>query len=328
MGIGERRVNIKKNAKLRLQGHFGTAILIILLTILISGGINILKEATTSVAKTGSFVPKYPYSNTEKIIEQGIGEFVEAAKAGADFDFEDFARSNYLISDVTPYIIGINAIFLIISILIMAPLTIGENGWYVSLHQGDSRSVGAIFDYFSSFKSIMRTIWLWFSLVLRYFLFTSVIPTASMAVFAIAAGICAANGMAYVGIFWVLIAGGIISFVLSIVMFIFTLRYSASTYCFIINPYDSVKTSIKNSIKYMSGHRWEYIVFNLSFLGWFLLGIISCGIGFLWIMPYFQTAQVGFFDDLRIRWEAENMEKTDFDPNDSGVENFSGFNGL
>ena len=48
----------------------------------------------------------------------------------------------------------------------------------------------------------------------------------------------------------------------------------------------------------MKGHKLELFFFNLSFVGWFLLGIINCGIGLLWIIPYYSTAKATFYRNL------------------------------
>ena len=35
------------------------------------------------------------------------------------------------------------------------------------------------------------------------------------------------------------------------------------------------------------------------FFGWMLLCILTCGIGFLWLMPYMTTSYARFYDDVR-----------------------------
>ena len=48
----------------------------------------------------------------------------------------------------------------------------------------------------------------------------------------------------------------------------------------------------------MQGHKWRLFVLDLSFIGWFLLGILSLGIGFLWIEPFFYATHVKFYNEL------------------------------
>ena len=57
--------------------------------------------------------------------------------------------------------------------------------------------------------------------------------------------------------------------------------------------------AIKASTRMMKGHFWRYFGLCFSFIGWFILGFISLGVGFLWIIPYLYTAQAHFYEDLK-----------------------------
>ena len=48
----------------------------------------------------------------------------------------------------------------------------------------------------------------------------------------------------------------------------------------------------------MSGNKMRLFLLDLSFIGWFLLGLITFGIAFLWITPYWNTARAAFYEDL------------------------------
>ena len=56
---------------------------------------------------------------------------------------------------------------------------------------------------------------------------------------------------------------------------------------------------IKESKKLMQGHKWEYFVLNLSFLGWILLGILTVGILYFWLIPYMSVTQANFYNYLK-----------------------------
>ncbi|WP_164966384.1 DUF975 family protein [Companilactobacillus metriopterae] len=56
---------------------------------------------------------------------------------------------------------------------------------------------------------------------------------------------------------------------------------------------------ITESRKLMDGHKWEYFVLQLSFLGWFLLSILTLGIGFIWLTPYINATNANFYDNLK-----------------------------
>ena len=55
---------------------------------------------------------------------------------------------------------------------------------------------------------------------------------------------------------------------------------------------------IGESKRLMEGNRWRYFCFCLSFLGWWILGVLTCGLAFIFAMPYFNVAQAAFYEEL------------------------------
>jgi uncharacterized membrane protein len=106
------------------------------------------------------------------------------------------------------------------------------------------------------------------------------------------------------------------SFVLNFIITIFTalwtllfiipgiiagLRYSMSYYIMIDNPELSAFEAFNRSKLMMVGFKFQLFSLWCSFLGWFILGIITLGIGFLWINPYYATAKANFYQDLKFK---------------------------
>ncbi|WP_242271510.1 DUF975 family protein [Bacillus cereus group sp. BfR-BA-01310] len=73
----------------------------------------------------------------------------------------------------------------------------------------------------------------------------------------------------------------------------------AMTY-FILNdhPEYSMNQAITESRRMMNGHKMEYFILCLSFIGWFILSVITIGIGFLWLTPYFYTTKAAFYKEI------------------------------
>ncbi|MED1057811.1 DUF975 family protein [Bacillus mycoides] len=73
----------------------------------------------------------------------------------------------------------------------------------------------------------------------------------------------------------------------------------AMTY-FILNdhPEYSLNQAITESRHMMNGHKMEYFILCLSFIGWFILSCITLGIGFLWLIPYFYTTAAAFYEEI------------------------------
>ena len=77
------------------------------------------------------------------------------------------------------------------------------------------------------------------------------------------------------------------------------LKYILSYKIAFDEPELSAKKIIEKSKTLMIGHRKEYFIFQLSFIGWKILGYLTLGIGYLWITPYIQIGTVCFYDKLR-----------------------------
>ncbi len=77
--------------------------------------------------------------------------------------------------------------------------------------------------------------------------------------------------------------------------------YSYAMTMFVLrdNPHMSADEAITESMHLMSGHKWKLFRLDLSFIGWICLGVITFGIGFLWISPYMAIARAKFYDDLK-----------------------------
>jgi|GEM_PF-153434 len=76
------------------------------------------------------------------------------------------------------------------------------------------------------------------------------------------------------------------------------LSYALTFFLVAENPELKGMEALQRSKTLMNGNRWKLFCLFLRFFGWFLLGALTMGIGFLWIMPYLQTAMARFYDDL------------------------------
>ncbi|OEH85290.1 hypothetical protein BHU72_04125 [Desulfuribacillus stibiiarsenatis] len=77
------------------------------------------------------------------------------------------------------------------------------------------------------------------------------------------------------------------------------LRYSMAYYIMVDNPGIGGYEAIRRSKEMMKGHKGRLFYLWLSFLGWFLLGIITFGIGFLYVAPYYEATLAAFYQDLK-----------------------------
>ncbi len=75
--------------------------------------------------------------------------------------------------------------------------------------------------------------------------------------------------------------------------------YSMTFFIMADNPKLSAYEAILASNQMMKGHKTELFLLELSFIGWILLGLLSCGIGFLWIGSYIYTARAIFYHEIK-----------------------------
>lgn len=75
----------------------------------------------------------------------------------------------------------------------------------------------------------------------------------------------------------------------------------------------SVRKAMNISKIMTSGHKADIFVLYLSFLGWFLLSCVTCGIGLIWLHPYVTTTMTNAYYDLKLEaFNAKKLKPADF----------------
>lgn len=57
--------------------------------------------------------------------------------------------------------------------------------------------------------------------------------------------------------------------------------------------------AIEKSMVMMEGNKMKLFLLDLSFIGWMLLSLLTCGIGMLFLQPYMIVARAAFYEDLK-----------------------------
>ena len=81
-------------------------------------------------------------------------------------------------------------------------------------------------------------------------------------------------------------------------MFIKSIEYNFATFFTAEFPELGIRKALRHSITIAKGHRWDIFVLELSFIGWFLAGFISFGIGFFWVLPYYYMTMTNTYHAL------------------------------
>ena len=74
--------------------------------------------------------------------------------------------------------------------------------------------------------------------------------------------------------------------------------YAMTQYVLRDDPQIKYDAAIRRSMKLMKGHKMQLFLLDLSFIGWGILSILTLGIGFIFLLPYVNTAHAHFYEDL------------------------------
>jgi len=72
------------------------------------------------------------------------------------------------------------------------------------------------------------------------------------------------------------------------------------------HPEMSGEEAICQSMKMMQGHKMQLFLLDLSMIGWFILSCLTLGIGFLFLIPYNNSAHAHFYEDLKEQYNDIN----------------------
>lgn len=110
-----------------------------------------------------------------------------------------------------------------------------------------------------------------------------------------------------IGLFFLL---GIIVLVGTILLvipgIIFSFMFSQSYFILADDNTKSIIQCLKESAAMMKGYKLKYFVLSLSFLGWIILGLITLGIGLLWVIPYMNVTTASFYLKVKENYQGDN----------------------
>ena len=96
----------------------------------------------------------------------------------------------------------------------------------------------------------------------------------------------------YVGIYFLLFGLGLLG------QFIVMLLYNQTFFIMLDFPDYDAKKALTFSRELMKGNKGRFTYLLVSFIPLFILGMLTCCIGYLWIVPYMQATLAQFYLDL------------------------------
>ncbi|MEQ8199922.1 MAG: DUF975 family protein [Syntrophomonadaceae bacterium] len=83
--------------------------------------------------------------------------------------------------------------------------------------------------------------------------------------------------------------------------------YRLVPYILADNPNIGYRRALELSARMTHGHKWAWFVLDLSFLGWYLLGLLAFVIGTLFVLPYQNATNAELYAVLRQNAIAANL---------------------
>ncbi len=77
-----------------------------------------------------------------------------------------------------------------------------------------------------------------------------------------------------------------------------TYSYAMTSFVLAENPEMSANEAIRESKRLMKGNKWRFFCLQLSFIGLMIVGALTLGIGYIWIVPYQQATFAAFYRDI------------------------------
>ncbi|WP_124726732.1 DUF975 family protein [Staphylospora marina] len=144
-------------------------------------------------------------------------------------------------------------------VFVAGGLNLGISLIFLNISRQETARIGQVFHFFTNGRRLLRSMgWLWLQSI--YLFLWSLL----------------------------LVIPGIIK----------SYSYALSHWILIDHPEISVNEAITRSRKMMDGYKWKLFVLQLSFIGWFLLGFLTSGLAFFYVIPYYHATMTQFYRKL------------------------------
>lgn len=173
---------------------------------------------------------------------------------------------NTLLEEVI--IVLISLIYVVLSICFNGIVGMGYLKTFLSISRQEEATADFLFDYFSSFRSMLQAYKVAFLISLYTFLWSLLF----------------------------IIPGMIKSF-----------SYAMTYFILINHPEYTVHEAIEESQRMMKGYKRHLFLLFLSFIGWLLLIVVTFGIASFWVIPYYATALSHFYARVSQKTETEEV---------------------
>ncbi len=254
---------IKQNARRALQRHWSRAAAIALVALIFCFLFVTLEMLLSAVFGSPAFVD--PFATPELYIDD--------------------------LPNVSPIAMSVTFLVATFYFLVMAPLSLGVMRWFFLLGDGKVEPTVSIFEYFLSAAQFWRVLWLQVCLFLKRLLWSALFLTGPLALIYLAElwqqkGDTDLESVLSLGL---MLVGFSLLALLGAFLMIWLMRYYLAEYALINDGNLTAREAIRQSISLSRGRQTEFLVLELSLLGWRILDFLI--LPRLFTLPYRYTVK-------------------------------------
>ncbi len=300
MTYSQRRKAAKKNARLSLKGNWGKGIAVWFILLAIILGIAALMAATLYAASPADYEIAVSPSgiHTSAVdsssLETQLNRFFYILESEGRLDFDIFENIKY--THTSPLGTGIIWGFALFMILVLLPLSFGIYRFYLTMTDGDKPTISDLFSLFSSAKKFFGTFGVSLLVSLFSLLWSALFVVVWSVIIGVTVAILVINAVSAEAVFITVLVMYAVFLITALMLEVFLMKYYACPVIFVrgIGAY----ASVRQSVSVMKKHRIEAFLFELSFIGWHMLGTLTFGLAYIYILPYYVASYTSFISSL------------------------------
>lgn len=195
----------------------------------------------------------------------------------------------YFLGDKSPIIVNISSsvVVLLFWIMFFAPAYIGMHEYFTAPLKDEKQTIDLIFNWYS-FKRFFISLKTVLSLILLklFMLICFCAPSVLIFIFTFK---CLFDEGIFKSVAYIIFAGAGVMLILGLISYLCAVeRYAPVPYIISINPKIKLREALKASRKIMEGEYLHFLLFKLSFSGWFLSCIFLFPVFF--VFPYYKQS--------------------------------------
>lgn len=182
----------------------------------------------------------------------------------------------------TPVLLLFIAAYILIYLFVIAPINLGRNYYFARVAAKTQPQTDEMFHFY---KNIKPAVWAYFRIAIAVIFYTVLFTAITIVYFRVYA-LFSANWFSFIN--FLVCSAIIVLYALSIIHT--RLKYSLLPVVYLKYNSSNALPFVAKTLRFSKGVKSDLFMLFLSFAGWYVLGILSLGIGFIWINPYIRIA--------------------------------------